>query len=256
MAYVITSPSALFAAFFYFLPLEVLLDFGPDAIASLAYRHFGLELAMSVEGPRKRRFVRYYKAVFPRSFEEGLEAVVTTGLYYPLFEELVFRGLPYLIGLGVIGVALGTAVWVLMHPVWRLKMLPVASPTSDKLKMFAIDIADYSVSGAWLSWLWLSGWGILAIAYHIFHNVVVIMPDVAPEGVSWLKERLRLPWGKGGGSSAPERGSATTFVSKARSVAPATWRDPSVCIARSVTLRDIRQGASRKHWVVGPECND
>ena len=139
---VYTNPAQLAKAFFLFLPLEALLDFGPDELASILYRYAGIELSvLSIGGQRKRRYVVYVKSTVPflRSFESGLEQIVVTGLYYPLFEEMVFRGLPYLLGFGVIGVGLGTAIWVLLHPVWRLKMLPINADTGTKLKMFTID---------------------------------------------------------------------------------------------------------------------
>jgi len=197
---VYTNPAQLAKAFFLFLPLEAVLDFGPDVLASILYRYAGIELSvLSIRGQRKRRYVVYVKSVpFLRSFESGLEQIVVTGLYYPLFEEMVFRGLPYLLGFGVIGVGLGTAIWVLMHPTWRLKMLPVNADTGTKLKMFTIDIVDYSIAGAWLSWLWLNGWGVLAVAYHIFHNFLVVAPQVFPEGFEWLGSKLKLPWPGGG----------------------------------------------------------
>jgi len=200
MVLVYTNPAQLAKAFFLFLPLEAVLDFGPDVLASVLYRYAGIELSvLSIRGQRKRRYVVYVKSVpFLRSFESGLEQIVVTGLYYPLFEEMVFRGLPYLLGFGVIGVGLGTAIWVLMHPVWRLKMLPVNADTGTKLKMFTIDIVDYSIAGAWLSWLWLNGWGVLAVAYHIFHNFLVVAPQVFPEGFEWLGSKLKLPWPGGG----------------------------------------------------------
>jgi len=201
MVLVYTNPAQLAKAFFLFLPLEALLDFGPDVLASILYRYAGIELSvLSIGGQRKRRYVVYVKSTVPflRSFESGLEQIVVTGLYYPLFEEMVFRGLPYLLGFGVIGVGLGTAIWVLLHPVWRLKMLPVNAETGTKLKMFTIDIVDYSIAGAWLSWLWLNGWGVLAVAYHIFHNFLVVAPQVFPEGFEWLGSKLKLPWPGGG----------------------------------------------------------
>jgi hypothetical protein len=200
MVLVYTEPTLLAKAFFLFLPLEALLDFGPDVLASVLYRYAGIELGvLSIGGQRKRRYVVYVKSVpFLRSFESGLEQIVVTGLYYPLFEEMVFRGLPYLLGFGVIGVGLGTAIWVLLHPVWRLKMLPINAETGTKLKMFTIDIVDYSIAGAWLSWLWLNGWGVLAVAYHIFHNFLVVAPQIFPEGFEWLGSKLKLPWPGGG----------------------------------------------------------
>jgi len=104
MALVYTDPSLLAKYFFLFLPLEALLDFGPDVFASFLYRFAGIELSvLSIGGQRRRRYVVYVKSTAPflRSFESGLEQIVVTGLYYPLFEETVFRGLPYLLGFGV-----------------------------------------------------------------------------------------------------------------------------------------------------------
>jgi hypothetical protein len=232
MALVYTEPSLLAKYFLLFLPLEALLDFGPDVVASFAYRFAGIELGvMSVGGVKKRHYVKYIKSLFPRSFESGLEEVVVTGLYYPLFEEMVFRGLPYLLGFGFLGVSLGTAVWVLMHPVWRLKLLPVNADTSTKLKMFAIDIMDYSIAGAWLSWLWLHGWGVLAVSYHIMHNIVVVAPEVFPEGFSWLMDRLKFPFG-GGGGGGEEVPKAPVYVHTVRVTRHGTVETPELCVAQ------------------------
>ena len=77
-------------------------------------------------------------------------------------------------------------------------MLPLNAETGTKLKMFTIDIVDYSIAGAWLSWLWLNGWGVLAVTYHIFHNFLVVAPQVFPEGFEWLSSKLKLPWPGGG----------------------------------------------------------
>lgn len=231
MVTVITDPWALAKAFFIFLPLEALLDFGPDVLASFLYRLTGIELGvLSIGGRPGRRYVKYVRSLFPRSLESGLEEIVVTGLYYPLFEELVFRGLPYLLGMGVIGVGLGTAVWVLLHPVWRLKMLPVNATTGEKLKMFGIDVLDYSVAGAWLSWLWLNGWGVLAIIYHIFHNVVIVLPEVAPEGFSYIASKLHLPGPSGGKGELPKSPIYVHRTVKGTGkVAP--YVSPDVCIA-------------------------
>jgi len=232
---VYTNPAQLAKAFFLFLPLEAVLDFGPDVLASVLYRYAGIELSvLSIGGQRKRRYVAYVKSVpFLRtSFESGLEQIVVTGLYYPLFEEMVFRGLPYLLGFGVIGVGLGTAIWVLMHPVWRLKMLPVNAETGTKLKMFTIDIVDYSIAGAWLSWLWLNGWGVLAVAYHIFHNFLVVAPQVFPEGFEWLGSKLKLPW-PGGAGTEEKLPKNPVYVHSAHGLRGTKYIEtPELCIAQ------------------------
>ena len=235
MVLVYTNPTLLAKYFLLFLPLEALLDFGPDIFASFMYRFAGIELAVeSIGGRRKRHYVSYVKSFvpFPRSFETGLEQIVVTGLYYPLFEEMVFRGLPYLLGFGVIGVGLGTAIWILMHPVWRLKMLPVNADTGTKLKMFAIDIVDYSIAGAWLSWLWFNGWGVLAVAYHIFHNTVVISPEVFPEGFNWLSSKLKFPFG-GKGEAEEKPPKAPVYVhSTYRLRGTRHVETPELCLAQ------------------------
>ena len=235
MALVYTDPSLLAKYFFLFLPLEALLDFGPDVFASFLYRFAGIELSvLSIGGQRRKRYVVYVKSTAPflRSFESGLEQIVVTGLYYPLFEEMVFRGLPYLLGFGVIGVGLGTAIWVLLHPVWRLKMLPVNAETGTKLKMFGIDILDYSIAGAWLSWLWLNGWGVLAVAYHILHNFLVVAPQVFPEGLGWLSSKLKLPW-PGGGGAEEKPPKAPVYVHSAQGLKGSRYiATPELCIAQ------------------------
>ena len=233
MVLVYTNPALLAKAFFLFLPLEAVLDFGPDVLASVLYRYAGIELSvLSIGGQKKRRYVVYVKSVpFLRSFESGLEQIVVTGLYYPLFEEMVFRGLPYLLGFGVIGVGLGTAIWVLLHPVWRLKMLPINADTGTKLKMFTIDIVDYSIAGAWLSWLWLNGWGVLAVAYHIFHNFLVVAPQVFPEGFEWLSSKFKLPWPGGGTEEKPPK--TPVYVHSAHGLRGTKYiATPELCIAQ------------------------
>ena len=234
MALVYTNPALLAKYFLLFLPLEAVLDFGPDVLASVLYRYAGIELSvLSIGGKRKRRYVVYVKSVpFLRSFESGLEQIVVTGLYYPLFEEMVFRGLPYLLGFGVIGVGLGTAIWVLLHPVWRLKMLPVNADTGTKLKMFTIDIVDYSIAGAWLSWLWLNGWGVLAVAYHIFHNFLVVAPQVFPEGFEWLSSKFKLPW-PGGAGTEEKLPKTPVYVHSAHGLRGTRYIEtPELCIAQ------------------------
>jgi hypothetical protein len=144
MALVYTDPSLLAKYFFLFLPLEALLDFGPDVFASFLYRFAGIELSvLSIGGQRRKRYVVYVKSTAPflRSFESGLEQIVVTGLYYPLFEEMVFRGLPYLLGFGVIGVGFGALQYGFFStPSGAEDAYPLNAETGTKLKMFGIDI--------------------------------------------------------------------------------------------------------------------
>ena len=74
MVLVYTNPAQLVKAFFLFLPLEAVLDFGPDVLASILYRYAGIELlVLSIGGQRKRRYVVYVKSVpFLRSLRVAL----------------------------------------------------------------------------------------------------------------------------------------------------------------------------------------
>jgi hypothetical protein len=43
------------------------------------------------------------------------------------------------------------------------------------------------------SWLWLNGWGVLAVAYHIFHNFLVVAPQVFLRALSGSAQSSSYP---------------------------------------------------------------
>jgi hypothetical protein len=109
---------------------------------------------------------------------------------------------------------------------------PVNAETGTKLKMFTIDIVDYSIAGAWLSWLWLNGWGVLAVAYHIFHNFLVVAPQVFPEGFEWLSSKFKLPW-PGGAGTEEKLPKTPVYVHSAHGLRGTRYIEtPELCIAQ------------------------
>ena len=102
------------------------------------------------------------------SYEAAFREVVLSALYSPLFEELVFRGLPCLL-FGSPGVVAGSAVWVAMHPAWQLQYLS-AYPLRKRLAFTLTSTCYYAANAAFYSMMWLSGAGLAAILYHMAHN--------------------------------------------------------------------------------------
>ncbi|RLF08518.1 MAG: hypothetical protein DRJ60_00205 [Thermoprotei archaeon] len=123
---------------------------------------------------------------FDMSYEVAFRTVTITALYYPLFEELLFRGLPYLF-FGFLGVIIGSLVWVVMHPAWQLQYLS-AFPLRKKI-IFTLTSSSYYVANAvFYSMMWLDGAGLAAILYHIIHNGWLVFGDVIRQ------VELPTPW--------------------------------------------------------------
>jgi len=133
--------------------------------------------------------IHYYEeSVFdPFSFarlENSIDAtslyrsVVLTGMYFPLFEEVFFRLIPFYF-LGVYGLVIGNVVWILMHPTWQLEK--VDSEGWKKLVFFITTTAYYATAGAFYSLAWLNGDGIIAILYHMLHNTTIIIASAFQE---------------------------------------------------------------------------
>ncbi|MEM0459360.1 MAG: hypothetical protein QXZ31_05795 [Thermofilaceae archaeon] len=123
------------------------------------------------------------------SFEEGFRSFVHTGLFYPLFEELLFRGLPLLL-LGSTGMWFATAIWVLMHPAWQLNYLSHA-PLSKKLLATATSLVYYVPSGYFYGSLWLGGAGTAALFWHTALNAVITLAEQLREVNLELRELPR-----------------------------------------------------------------
>jgi len=122
------------------------------------------------------------------AYEDAFKDVVLAVLYFPLFEELVFRGFPYLL-FGVLGVAVGSAVWVVMHPAWQLQYTKTL-PLRKKLIFTATSTAFYTTTAVFYSMMWVAGAGLAAVLYHMAHNGWVTLAGL-------LKDlELPTPWKK------------------------------------------------------------
>jgi len=89
------------------------------------------------------------------SYETAFRTVTLTALYYPLFEELLFRGIPYLL-FGTVGAVIGSVVWVLMHPAWQLQALS-DFPLWKKIAFTVTAAFYYASSAAFYTMMWLDG---------------------------------------------------------------------------------------------------
>jgi len=122
------------------------------------------------------------------SYEATFRTITITVLYYPLFEELLFRGLPYLF-FGTLGLVIGSIVWVAMHPAWQLQYLS-SYPLRTKLLFTATSTFYYATNAVFYSMMWLNGAGLCAILYHIIHNGWLTLGDIIKE------VELPAPWKK------------------------------------------------------------
>jgi len=162
----------------YFFPWYVALVLVPAAVRIVIER---------VAGIRVEEFMDTVLGIGV-TYESAFKDVVLVVLYFPLFEELVFRGLPYLL-FGTLGIAVGSAVWVVMHPAWQLQYVR-ALPIRKKVLFTVTSTAFYACTAAFYSMMWVAGAGLAAILYHIAHNGWLTLADL-------LKEvELPAPWKK------------------------------------------------------------
>jgi len=120
------------------------------------------------------------------SYESAFRTIALTVLYYPLFEELVFRGLPYFF-FGLPGVVIGSFVWVVMHPAWQLQYLS-SYPSKKKLLFTFTSSMYYTCNAVFYGMMWVDGAGLTAILYHIIHNGWLTLGDMIKE------VELPTPW--------------------------------------------------------------
>jgi len=129
------------------------------------------------------------------SYEEAFKTFVLVSLYFPLFEELVFRALPLNL-FGLPGLVIGSAIWVLMHPAWQLQYLSEL-PLSKKLAFTATCTLYYSLNAIFYAIVWLNGDGLVALAYHMIHNTWIQAVILAREielpqiPTPWKKNKYR-----------------------------------------------------------------
>ena len=166
----------LFAQFIEYLPLYVALVLVPAILRGAIERFLGIEL--------RDWSLKDFTGL---SFDIAFEAFILTVFFMPLFEELIFRGIPYLL-FGAIGAILGSAVWVIMHPAWQLRYVASQS-ISKKLLFIATTTAYYALSAVFYTMLWITGAGLLAIIYHMFHNGWVATIELLKE----IRINIELP---------------------------------------------------------------
>ena len=165
----------------YYFPWYVGLVLVPMAIRVTIERAIGI---------RPETFEDRLSPLLPidMSYETAFRTITLTVFYFPLFEELLFRGLPYLF-FGTLGVVMGSLIWVLMHPAWQLQYLS-AYPLRKKLVFTATSTGYYAANAIFYSMMWLNGAGLAAILYHIIHNGWLTLGDI-------IKEiELPAPWKK------------------------------------------------------------
>ncbi|MEM1554591.1 MAG: CPBP family intramembrane glutamic endopeptidase [Thermoproteota archaeon] len=113
---------------------------------------------------------------------------VISSLYFPIFEEILFRGLMFYF-FGVPGLILGSITWILLHPAWQLKLYNIADSGMKKLSFFLLRVMYYSLSAIFFGIIWLDGNGVVAVIYHIFHNSLATITEIATEA-GWKLPRL------------------------------------------------------------------
>jgi len=205
----------------YFLPGYLGLVLVPAIIRNLVERALGIapELYGRVAGSSRHshscgngrrgggraRYRRYAHQIE----EEGLfTRIAIDVLYYPFFEEVFFRGVPLLI-MGLPGLVVGSAVWIVLHPVWQVK--PVEHLPPRKKALFLLTCSSYYAScAAFYSMVWLASpplTGVVAFAYHSLHNALVTLSAYLRElPPPWRKSEFVRPRSVAGGGLRIRRG--------------------------------------------------
>jgi len=178
--FIVDAQTLLYQLVYYF-PWYVALVLIPMAIRVTIER---------IAGIRPESFEDRVTPLLPinMSYEAAFRTITVTVLYYPLFEELLFRGLPYIF-FGPIGLVIGSIVWVAMHPAWQLQYLS-SYPLRTKLLFTATSTFYYAANAVFYGMMWYNGAGLCAILYHIIHNGWLTLCDI-------IKEiELPAPWKK------------------------------------------------------------
>jgi hypothetical protein len=156
-------------------------------------------------GRARGRYRRYAHQIE----EEGLFARIAIDvLYYPFFEEVFFRGVPLLI-MGLPGLVVGSAVWIVLHPVWQVKLVEHLPPR--KKALFLLTCSSYYAScAAFYSMVWLASpplTGVVAFVYHSLHNALVTLSAYLRElPPPWKKSEFVRPRTVAGGGLRIRRG--------------------------------------------------
>jgi len=165
----------IIAKFFYYFPFYVALSVVPAMIRIALERVFGIRM----------------DELLSMSYEEAYRNFVLSSMFFPLFEEVVFRGLPMML-FGFPGLIIGSLTWVAMHPSWQLQY--VSSLSLSKKILFTFTSSMYYACQAVLyGWMWINGDGIIAILYHMFHNAWITLVEILSDSLKGREIRIRLP---------------------------------------------------------------
>jgi membrane protease YdiL (CAAX protease family) len=146
----------------YYLPYYAILVLIPMLIRIAIEKALGIRVAEYEKALDNPPFISYI------SYEYAFRNFVLTSLFYPFFEEIIFRAIPIAF-LGFYGLIISNAVWVLMHPAWQLQELSGLS-LKKKIAFTITSTFYYACNSAFYVMVWLAGDGLIAILYHIFHN--------------------------------------------------------------------------------------
>lgn len=119
-------------------------------------------------------------------FHSFYSNVVSTALFYPLFEEILFRGAPLALT-GIYGFILANAVWVLMHPAWQVRYV-THLPLKTQIGFVANTAFYYTCAGTFFAYGWLKGYPLYAILFHMGHNFLVVLAGILSD------IELPAPW--------------------------------------------------------------
>lgn len=155
----------------YYFPFYIILVFIPMLITFAIERKIGIITVESIDYPK------FYNSI------------VIIGLYFPIFEELLFRA-AMLYFFGITGLIFGNIVWILLHPTWLLKSC-IVEERWKKMVFFITSVIKYSFSAIFFSMPWLDGKGVVSIIYHCGHNLMSVTLDTLDEWESPFKRKRR-----------------------------------------------------------------
>ena len=146
----------------YYLPYYTILVLIPMLIRIAIEKALGIRVAEYEKALDSPPFISYI------TYEYAFRNFVLTSLFYPFFEEIIFRAIPIAF-LGFYGLIISNVVWILMHPAWQLQEL-TGLPLKKKIAFTLTSTFYYACNSTFYIIAWLAGDGLIAILYHIFHN--------------------------------------------------------------------------------------
>jgi len=159
----------------------------------------------------------YFLLPASTKFDQHFDNLTLTGLLMPFVEELAFRGVPLLL-LGLPGLIVGNAVWVLAHPSWQLKYLPPDIPLRTRVGFVLSACMYYAFSAIFFSYGWLAGYGLYAVLFHILHNSgIAISAIISDASVKFARPEIFKERKEGQSAHASESStppSSEIFVEK------------------------------------------